>query len=265
MASGTADQHLSTGPSHGQSSLEDLSLEGLSLEELRQEALESYQEATAGGTLHYSLWATLRAGRFLLELKARCKHGEFSAIKDAEGVNPMKASRFMRLAESPNLTHCVNYQDCQEVVDRNEWRSMRNVLEVHGLVSPPSKTKVSEAVSGIEVEDVELCRYSGGYLVRVSAGTDPSVVAQRVEFAAETKDPTIARLIRDAVYRAFEAIKVLPPRSKSKWQAYRAKEGKPESDDDGILLSADSELLKAYQQRVRDFDLEEVFSDLLPA
>lgn len=240
-------------------------LEQLSDDELRQEALDSYREATAGGTLHYTLWSSLRAGRFLLALKRRCKHGEFMALKSAEGFHEKAASRFMNLAVSPKLTQCVNYHDCQEVIDRNEWRSMRNVLEVHGLVSPPSKTKVSEAVSGIEVEDVELCRYSGGYLVRVSAGTDPSVVAQRVEFAAETKDATIARLIRDAVYRAYEAIKVLPPRSKSKWQAYRAKEGKPESDDDGILLSADSELLKAYQQRVRDFDLEEVFADLLAA
>jgi hypothetical protein len=229
----------------------------LSIEELKREAHDSYLEATAGGTLHYSLWATLRAGRLLLALKKRCKHGEFAAIKEAEGFHSMKASRFMRLAESPELTQCVNYADCQQAVDRHEWRSMRHVMEAHNLVSPANiSQKVSTPVADLEVEDVELCRYSGGYLVRVSAGTDPKICAQRVEFAAETKDPAIARKVRDAVYRAFDAVGILPDRSRSKWESYKAQEPQEEPiQQEGQLA--------AIVARLKEYNLEEEFADLL--
>lgn len=253
MASETTSMHQSTASQAGQHE----ALSSLSDQELKQEAVDSYREATAGGTLHYTLWATLRAGRHLLELKRRCQHGEFSAIKEAEGLNAMQASRFMRLAGSPNLTHCVNYRDCQEAIDRNEWRSMRKVLEAHELVSPPSPAKVEEPVSDIEVEEVELCRHSGGYLVRVSAGTDPQRVAQRVEFASGTNDPGIARLIRDAVYRGFDAVGILPPRSKAKWQAYKEQE----SAISGLAerLEEASRIIAGYQSKVAEFSMAEEF------
>lgn len=97
---------------------------------------------------------------------------------------------------------------------------MVSVIDGCGLGDSASRSKMPLPLGASPVTTVALCRYSSGYLVRLSAGADPAMIARRVEFATGTRDASIARLIRDAMYRGFDAIGALPVRSRLKWQAH---------------------------------------------
>ena len=154
---------------------------------------------------HYALSAALDKARGLAATPGR----SLPPIEICEG-----------LAACPVLSACSSPLDCLEVMHARGWRSMVSVIDGCGLGDSASRSKMTLPSGASPVAAVALCRYSSGYLVRLSAGADPAMIARRVEFATGTRDASIARLIRDAMYRGFDAIGALPVRSRLKWQAH---------------------------------------------
>lgn len=160
--------------------------------------------------LHYTLSASLDAGR---GLKATPDQLLSNASLPSSDI-------CVGLANCHALNKCYDPLGCLEVMHAREWRSMASVIEGCGLGDSASRSKIPIPAGVSPVTAVDLCRYSSGYLVRLSAGADPGIVAERIEFAAGTRNAAVARLIRNAMYRGFDAIGALPVRSRRKWLGY---------------------------------------------
>jgi len=234
-----------------------------SLEALKQAALESYREADAGGTTHYQAWAAIQAGRALIALKQQCRHGEYEKLQAEAGLNPTKARRFVGLANAPEMAQCAGIKDCREVIDRHEWRSISAIYVAHGLLS---RAAAKPELDVEEIESLELCRFSGGYLFRASLGNDPLACATRYEVAMGTSNPAEARRMRDFGYRLLLEVKdkegrpILSDRARKKWQAYKDKEAEaPEPEE-----TPAEDMVERFRQMVRSYSLEEEFAELMP-
>lgn len=194
-------------------------------------SLEDHLAEIKEGSLRIKAWASIQAGRDLIALKKLCHHGEFDAAKLAKGLTRISAHRFISLANSPFFSQCETFEEMGKVIDREEWRSMRNILDSHSLAG---SSKSKNTTVDVTVEDVEMCRYSGGYLFRGSVCGDHQVTGDRIEVSMETKDPALARQLRDFGYRLLWGIKgkdgkpILCERTHEKWQAYKRNEESPE-------------------------------------
>jgi hypothetical protein len=239
--------------------------------EALKQSLENHLAEIREGGLRAQVWASVQAGRDLIALKHLCRHGQFDAAKLAKGLNRTSAHRFISLANSPYFSQCETFDEVGEVIDREEWRSMRNILDSHSLAG---SGKAKKTTVDVTVEDVEMCRYSGGYLFRGSVCGDHQVTGDRIEVAMETTDPTLARRLRDFGYRLLWGIKgkdgkpILCERTHEKWQAYKAEEGQvpaaPLEDPSEGKPSATAIISRVIRQ-IDALNMREEFAPIMPA
>lgn len=216
-------------------------LDKLTEDELKGRVAEHLRLVKHGGFVA-QLWASIQVGRSLLAIKQRCRHGEFDSAKIAEGLNKIAAHRYMTLANSPKVSHCETFEHLVREADRNEWRSMRHILDEHGLSA--SKKPVPIAGEIVEaIEDIALCRYDDGYLF----------CWQNTELSMGTKNPGIARAYRDFAIRLLGAFGLLTDDEREKLEP-RTEGDKPNKD---AMLSGGSGYLwpKGYADLLAVFSI----------
>lgn len=217
---------------------------------LRSQIGEFAQMAAEGDTARKT-WAAIEAGRRLHELKNRCQHGEFAAAKSSDGfkLSESTAWRYMTLASSPVFSGAESLDQIKGLLIDNEWKSLKKVYDAHQLVKDRQKAAPSSTID--DAEPVDLCRFSGSYLIRLTLEGQRHLTGPRVEVSLETDQPQEAVWRRDFLFRVFDKMSLLTDRSRSKWEAYKA------ATDEGlppVTASADSPVQKALRSLVQEIE-----------
>ncbi|MBU98083.1 MAG: hypothetical protein CL429_03220 [Acidimicrobiaceae bacterium] len=222
-------------------------LDGISDDKLAGKAQEFSLMAGQGSAITKILAARM-AGECLLRLKAQTKHGKFDEAKVLEGVSAATANRYMRLADSDYLSQCETFGELSGKLKSDSITSLRKVYSKIGLIKDKAENdSISKVVSS---EGVEMCRFSGNYLVRLTLEGNRSMLGPRVEVSLGTSCPDEASKKRDFLFSSLHSMGVLSDRSLLKWQ--KNSKSVPDDSDNGLLSIVTALVGSAQESGVSD-------------